>query len=83
VSRPRRSGWSSVPPLPIPKHPIRDAAILYGVFAVIIVVIAWLSGTSVPRAIILAARVFVVAMGWSTLSWRRRLRDVRREEFEA
>ena len=82
MSRERRILWASTAPRPIPKHPIRDAAIVYGVLAVALVVIAWASGTSVVRAIVIAVGVFVFAVGWSMLSWRRRLRDVRREEFE-
>jgi hypothetical protein len=27
--------------------------------------------------------VFVIAVGWSVLSWRRQLREVRREEFRS
>ena len=68
---------------PLPKHPIRDAAIVYAVLASALVVIAWVSGTSVARAIVLAVGIFVVSIGWSTLAWRRRMREVRREEFEA
>jgi uncharacterized membrane protein len=80
--RRRHVPWSN-PPRTIPKHPIRDAALLYGVLAVALVLIAWASGTSVSRAIVLAVGVFVVALGWSVLSWRRQMREVRREEFDA
>ena len=81
MSRPRRPFWGAPQPRRIPKHPIRDAAILYGVLGVVLVVIALIANTSVARAIVLAVGVFVIAVGWSTLSWRRHMREVRREEF--
>ena len=83
MSRPRRISWSTAPPRPIPKHPIRDAALFYGAFAVALVLIAWAAGTSVVRAIVIAVGAFAVTVGWTALSWRRRMRELRREEFDA
>jgi Flp pilus assembly protein TadB len=73
--RSRRLNWSPLPQRPPPKHQIRDTAILYGVLCVVLVVIAWAAGTSVLRAAVLAIGVFVLAVGWSSLNWRRRMRD--------
>ena len=75
--------WSSAPPRPIPKHPIRDASLFYGVLAIALVVIAWAAGTSVVRAVVISAGAFAVTVGWTVLGWRRRMREIRREEFDA
>jgi ABC-type bacteriocin/lantibiotic exporter with double-glycine peptidase domain len=64
---------------PVPKHPYRDTAILYGVLAVLVVVIAYATGGSVFNAAITAAFVFVIATLWSWRSWRNRIRDQARE----
>ena len=65
---PRRSGT-------IPKHPYRDTAIVYGVIAVLVVILSLASGGSVGRAVITAALVYVVATLWSWRLWRNRLRE--------
>ena len=81
MTRPRKSlRWSPLPPRPVPKHPYRDTLLMYGAFAVILVLIAWASGTSIGRAIAIALVVFVGASGWSVLGWRRRLREQGRFE---
>ncbi len=41
---------------PVPKHPYRDTAILYGVLAVLVVVIAWATGGSTVNAAVTAGR---------------------------
>ena len=46
MTRPRRLRWG-VPEQPLPKHPYRDTLILYGVFAALIVLVAWLTGGGV------------------------------------
>jgi membrane protein implicated in regulation of membrane protease activity len=60
---------------PVPKHPYRDTAILYGVLAALVVVIAWATGGNVVTAAVTAAAVFVIATLWSWRSWRNRIRD--------
>ena len=65
---PRRSGA-------IPKHPYRDTAVVYGVIAVLVVILSLASGGSVGRAVITAALVYVVATLWSWRLWRNRLRE--------
>ncbi len=83
MTKPRRMRWSPLPPRPIPPHPYRDTFITYGIFGVVLVVIAWASGTSLTRAIVIAVVVFVAASGWSALGWRRRLREqAQLEDFD-
>ena len=60
---------------PVPKHPYRDTAILYGVLAVLVVVIAWATGGNIVNAAVTAGAVFVVATLWSWRSWRNRIRE--------
>jgi membrane protein implicated in regulation of membrane protease activity len=60
---------------PIPKHPYRDTAILYGVLAVLVVVIAWTTGGNAVNAAVTALAVFIVATLWSWRSWRNRIRE--------
>ena len=74
MSRPRRLQWG-LPESPPPKHPYRDSAIVYAVFAVIIVVVAWATGGAVGSAAIVAVVFFVVATGWSAFRWRSRLQE--------
>jgi hypothetical protein len=62
---------------PVPKHPYRDSALLYGALAILVVVIAAATGGGVGRATIYAAGVFVVATAWSWRTWRNRLREER------
>ena len=83
MTRPRRLRWG-VPEQPLPKHPYRDTLILYGVFAALIVLVAWLTGGGVGRAVVVALLFYVVASAWSVSRWRNRLREeaarVREEE---
>jgi Flp pilus assembly protein TadB len=74
MSRPRRLKWG-VPEQPPPKHPYRDTLIIYAVFAVLIVVVAWLTGGGVQRATLFAVLFYVVASVWSLVRWRARLRE--------
>jgi O-antigen ligase len=70
----RRLHWG-VPESPPPKHPYRDSAILYAVFAVIIVLVAWATGGAVGTAAIVGAVFFVVATAWSMFRWRSRIQE--------
>ena len=73
MSRQRRLQWG-VPEQPPPKHPYRDTLIIYAVFAVLIVVVAWLTGGGVARAVEVAVLFYIVASAWSISRWRNRLR---------
>ena len=74
MSRPRRLQWG-LPESPTPKHPYRDTLIIYGVLALVIVLIAWATGGGVARAIVIAMFFYVVASVWSITRWRMRLRS--------
>ena len=74
MSRPRRLHWG-VPEQPPPGHPYRDTLLVYAVFAVLIVVVAWLTGGGVARAAVIAVLFYIVASTWSVTRWRARLRE--------
>ena len=67
-----RLQWG-LPEAPPPRHPYRDTLLVYGVLAVLIVVVAWLTGGAVGKAAVIAVFFFVVASAWSVYRWRRRL----------
>lgn len=67
--RPRGMGIQ----LPVPKHPFRDTAIFNGSLAAVLLLVAWLTGGSLNRAVAWAAIYFVAATAWGWLSFRRRL----------
>ncbi len=58
---------------PIPAHPYRDTAVLYGVLSIALVVAASLTGGDVVRAGLVAAVFFVVATAWSWWRFRARI----------
>ena len=71
----RRLRWE--PPAadqPIPKHPYRDSALVYGGMGIVVVVIAWATGGGFVRALAIAGLFFVAATLWSWRNWRNRLR---------
>jgi hypothetical protein len=75
---PKRLRWS-LPESPPPARPYRDTAAFYAVLAVVIVLIAWLTGGGIGKAVAIAALFFLVATAWSFWQWRVRLRRARRE----
>jgi hypothetical protein len=60
---------------PIPAHPYRDTALVYGIMSLLLVVIAWLTGGDAIRAILVAAVFFLVATAWSWWKFRRRIEE--------
>ena len=64
--------------LPLPAHPYRSSAVFYGVLALLIVLVALLTGGRVPRAVAFAVAFFVVATGWSWWRFRKRMEEERR-----
>ncbi len=58
---------------PIPAHPYRDTALVYGVMAALLVALAWLTGGDPARAVLVAVVFFVVAIAWSWWRFRRRI----------
>ena len=57
-----------------PRHPIRDSAIVYAGFAVVIVAVSAATGGSIVRAAVIALLFYVAAMAWAVVTWRRKLR---------
>jgi ABC-type transport system involved in Fe-S cluster assembly fused permease/ATPase subunit len=84
MTRSRRLQWG-LPDTPPPKHPYRDTLLIYGAFALVIVLVAWGTGSSVARAIVIALFFYVVASAWSITRWRTRIRrdaaDAERERL--
>jgi len=67
---------------PMPKHPYRDSALVYGGLAVLVVVIAVATGGGFVRALVYAIVVFLIATAWSWRSWRNREREERIRKAE-
>jgi hypothetical protein len=63
-----------MPEQPLPRHSYRDTLIIYAVFAVLIVVVAWVTGGGVARTAVVAGFFYVAASGWSVTRRRTRLR---------
>ena len=62
-------------PLPerIPKRPYRDTALYYAALAVCLVAVAYLTGGSVQKAIVVGVAFFVIATAWGWRVWRKRI----------
>lgn len=60
---------------PVPAHPYRDSAIVYGIMAVLLVVLAGVTGGSLLRATAAGAVFFLVATAWSSWKFRGRIRE--------
>jgi hypothetical protein len=54
------------------KRPYRDSALIYGAFAVIVIVVAVVTGGRVLWAVVLAVGAFMFAMLWTRRSLRGR-----------
>jgi hypothetical protein len=70
--KPRQLRWG-LPEAPTPKHPYRDSMLVYGFFAALVVLLAWITGGSVRKAALIAVVVWVAATVWSIARWRQRL----------
>ena len=62
---------------PRSRHPFRDTVIMYGVLALVIVLVAAFTGGGVARAILVAAAFFIGATAWSWWRYRRRVEQER------
>jgi hypothetical protein len=71
--RKRHLRWG-LPEPPTPKHPYRDTLLVYGGFAVVVVLLGWATGGSLAKSILFAGVVWVVACAWSLARWHQRLR---------
>ena len=73
----RRLVWAP-PPERLPKRPYRDTVVVNAGLAALVVVVAYLTGGSLPRAVAFAAVFFVVATAWAWRVWRNRIREEER-----
>ena len=69
----KRLQWG-VPDAPSPRSPVRDTLLVYGVLSLIIILVAWVTGGPVGRALVIVPLFYVVASTWSLSRWRTRLR---------
>ena len=62
------------------RRPYRDAALAYGGLGLLVVVIAYATGSSLLRSIIGGVAAAVLATGWTWWRLRQREREAAREE---
>ena len=62
-----------LPPEPVPRRPYRSAAIFHLGLALLIPVLAQLTGGDLTRAVVFAIAFFVLATAWSWWRWHGRL----------
>ena len=58
--------------LPAPPRPYRGSAILHAVLALVILVVAAISGGDLVKAVLVAVAYFVIATGWTWFRFRQR-----------
>ena len=73
----RRLRWDAPTDEAIPKRPYRDTVLVYGGMAVVVVLIALLTGGGFVKALVIAGAFFVVATLWTWRNWRKSLRASR------
>jgi hypothetical protein len=80
--KPRHLSWG-LPEAPLSKHPYRDSMLVYGFFAVLVVLLAWITGGSIEKAVVIAGVVWAAATLWSSARLRQRLqREAAEREAE-
>jgi membrane protein implicated in regulation of membrane protease activity len=67
--------WKGFDDRPIPAHPYRDTALVYGIMAALLVIVALVTGGDTLRAILVGAVFFVVVTAWSWWKFRRRIKE--------
>ena len=70
ILRPRGGGT------PVPKHPYRDSAIVNAALALLLLLIAWLTGGNLARAVVVALGFFVIATAWNWWRFRKRIEEL-------
>jgi hypothetical protein len=80
--KPRHLRWG-LPESPVPKHPYRDSMLVYGFFAALVVLLAWITGGPIGKAVVIAAVVWAAASIWSIVRLRQQLRREAAERAEA
>jgi membrane protein implicated in regulation of membrane protease activity len=69
-----------IPEQPPPRRPYRDTLIFHLFLACMLVLVAWLTGGGIWKAVGFAIAFFVIATAWSWSRWRKRLTEERRAE---
>jgi hypothetical protein len=64
---------SERPSPPLPKRPYRDSVLLNLVLAGLIVLISWVTGGALGRAVVFASLYFVLATAWAWWRFKQRL----------
>ncbi len=78
-----RGFWWARSQRPVPRHPYRDTAILYGALAAIVIVFAAATGYhDLVKAVIVAAVVFVGATLYSWWYWYDRIKTKERADID-
>jgi Flp pilus assembly protein TadB len=67
----RKLEWGGPPHQPT-KRPYRDTFLVYGALSVIVVLVAWLTGGSLARAVVVAVAFFGAASLWNVYRLRTR-----------
>ena len=60
---------------PIPAHPYRDTALVYGIMAALLIIVASVTGGDILRAILVAVVFFLVVTAWSWWKFRERIKQ--------
>jgi Flp pilus assembly protein TadB len=67
----RKLEWGGPPHQPT-KRPYRDTFLVYGALSVVVILVAWLTGGSLGRAVIVALVFFGAASVWNVYRLRTR-----------
>jgi 4-hydroxybenzoate polyprenyltransferase len=59
--------------IPMPRRPYRDSALFHLVLGALLLLVAWLTGGNLVRAIVIAVAYVVIAIAWSWWRFRQRL----------
>jgi hypothetical protein len=70
----KRLQWGGVPEVETPKTPVRDTLLVYGVLSLVILLVAWLTGGSLGRALVIVPTFYVIASAWTIQRLRARAR---------
>jgi membrane protein implicated in regulation of membrane protease activity len=57
----------------MPKRPYRDSALFHLVLGSLLLLVAWLTGGDIVRAVVVAVGYVVIAIAWSWWRFRQRL----------
>jgi Flp pilus assembly protein TadB len=79
----KRLQWGGAPRAASPTSPVRDTLLVYGVVSLIIILVAWVTGGPVGRALVIVPLFYVVASAWTITRLRSRARqEAAKEERE-